>query len=554
MVSTQDRGFLERAAPWAWGAVAVTWLARFYFTYGPGEMHLNDEGYSYAYRVMEFADLLRAGYPFPQWAVDFDLGLGSPYFGYYQPLFFYLASAFVAVLPLPTAIAVTVWSLALTGYGGMLVLVRRRFGAAAGTLAGTALLAAPYVRTELYRRGDLSEFTGMMLLPAALHWMTTWLDEGRPIAWFMLAGVAAALVCAHPVTGLLGYGALVVVVACWLVTGVDRRRAATAVAALGAGVGFVGFYVLPLALEWPLVQGARLTFGDAPLAFIELGALLGLREPTGRYAPPTALGTTTLGLVGVAAVLAVWRWREMDLAQRRLIGSMAVIASGVVWLMHPTSSLVWETLPLLRFLQFPWRALLVLSVVLASLVGALVGRRPASALVACALFAASTSRFHTLGTSTSFHPASPRGLADKYVAPDAAHEWLPRDADVLLAGRTPSAPVCTSTCSIAGFARDAGRLRARVTAIGETEVTLPHYWFPVGWQATFDGVAVPLERAEHGLMRVTLGRAGQPISGQLDLRFTTTPARRLGIAVSTATLLLLIALALHGRRRTAGES
>jgi hypothetical protein len=48
-------------------------------------------------------------------------------------------------------------------------------------------------------------------------------------------------------------------------------------------------------------------------------------------------------------------------------------------------------------------------------------------------------------------------------------------------------------------------------------------------------------------MRVTLGHPDRPISGQLDMVFTTTPARRLGITVSLATALALVALAFRGR-------
>jgi hypothetical protein len=451
--------------------------------------------------------------------------------------------------------AASVWTVTFAGYAGMLALVRRPFGVPAGMLAGTALLAARYVTTEVYFRGDLSELTGMMLLPAALHWMTAWLDDARPAAWYALAANAAALVCAHPVAGLFGYGTLVVVVACWVAMGADRRRAGAALAALAAGVGLAGFYLVPVTLEWHLVQGGRLTFNDAPLPFVELGVLIGLRPVAARYvAIPVALGVPMLLLAGVAAVQGALRWRTLDVAQRRMIASLAVVAAGVVGLMHPASHFVWNALPILRFVQFPARALLVLSVVLASLVGALVARRLASTLLAGALLGVPVLLLgigFQPAPSVFPHPDSARGLVATYVAPDGANEWLPRDAEVLGPGRAPRAPVCTGTCLLADFSRTAGRLHVRVVTVGETEVTLPHYYFPVGWHATFDGAPIPLSRAEHGLMRVTLGRPNASVYGQLDLVFTTTPARRLGIAVSLATALLLAALAF--RHRSARE-
>src|SRR6267142_1905302 len=85
---------LWSTAPWLWGAFIAAAVCRFFFTYGPGDSYFNHEGYRYIYRIVEFLASLKAGYAFPQWAVDFRSGLGSPYFSYYQPGFFYVAAAF----------------------------------------------------------------------------------------------------------------------------------------------------------------------------------------------------------------------------------------------------------------------------------------------------------------------------------------------------------------------------------------------------------------------------------------------------------------------------
>ena len=158
----------RRMAPGLWGALLAACLCYSFFTYEPGQMHLTHEAYSYVYRLVEFADVLASGHPFPQWASDFRQGLGSPYFGYYQPGFFYAASAFATVLSPAAAIGAALWCFAVLGYAGVFRLVRDRFGALAGTLAGTALLLGPYPRSDLYARGDFSEYAGMLLLPFIL--------------------------------------------------------------------------------------------------------------------------------------------------------------------------------------------------------------------------------------------------------------------------------------------------------------------------------------------------------------------------------------------------
>ncbi len=537
----------RRVAPWLWGALVAAWVCRPYFALGPGEMPINHEKYDYVRRIVEFRDLLHAGYLFPTWAVDFRGGLGSPYFGYYQPGFFYLASALAFVLPVTATLATTLWILSILGYGGLFVLVRARFGALPGVLAGTVLLASPYVRTELYLRGDFSEFTGRMLLAPALHWLTSWLDLGRRRSWAGLAAGAAGLVCAHPVTGLLGYGALVVTTGCWLATGGDGRRAAAAIGALAAGVGLAAFYLAPVALEWNLVQGSRLTAvtSDVTLDFVGLDELVGLSPGPDSRPIPVGLGAVVLGLAAFAVGSSIARWRDRGTGQRRLLLAVVVGGLGAAWLAHSSSEPLWKMLALLRFVQFPWRALLVVTVLLAVASGCVVEGARVVVPLGIAACLASTYGAETLAVRRWPYSDDPRALAREWVAPDVASEWLPRNARDLRGANVPTAPTCSGVCHVDAFERDTAGLRVRVTVAGDAELVLPHYYFPVGWRATLDGDPVPIERTDQGLMRIALAR-----SGTLDVRFGRTPARGLGVAVSTATLGLLAGLAGLSRGRT----
>jgi len=537
----------RRTAPWLWGALVAAWVCDVFFRLAPGEMPYNHETYGYVHRIVEFQDLLRAGYLFPHWAVDFRGGLGSPYFGYYQPGFFYLASLFAFVLPMPAALATTLWSLTLAGYGGVLALVRARFGVVAGMFAGTAFLLAPYVHTELTWRGDFSEAMGMMLLPATMHWLTAWLDGGGRGYWRALAAGAAGSIVSHPVAGLFGYGALVVVTACWVAMGCDRRRAAAALGALGVGVGLAAFYLVPIALDWHLVQGDLLTkhLSEQPLQFVELRELFAPRARSSRWPVPVALGLPAMLLAALAVATAAWRWQRRTPAQRRFVVAMLVLASGTVWLLHPSSRVLWEAVPLLRMAQFPWRALFVLTPVLAIVGGCLVEGRRTLAAIGLVLYAASTYAYGPAPVRHWWpHPADARAIASGFVAPDAANEWLPKGAMLMKGPTLRTAPTCAGICRVEDFERTTARLQARITTAGRAEVVLPHYYFPVGWTATLDGVEVPLERTAEGLMRVVVEK-----SGRLDVRFGTTPARRLGVTVSAAVLGLLVLGAVMRRRR-----
>jgi hypothetical protein len=504
-------------------------------------MHMSADGPSYVSRLVEFLSCLRAGYAFPQWATDFRAGLGSPYFSYYQPGFFYVASVFATMLPPVRAIGVALGGFSLLGYSGMLRLVGDRFGASAGVLAGSALLLSTYSITEVYQRGDFSEYAGMMTLPVLLHWLTGWLEGGRPSYWRALAVGCAALIVLHCVGGLLGYGVLALTTLWYAAATRSWRRALWAVAALVAGCGMAAFYLLPLAFEWKLVQGDRaaLWYYHYSRHFVDPLALVGAAPK--RDLVPVYLGPVVPALIAVSTTLLVALRRRVSRAERRLVVAAWVIVAVSVFMIGPASDWVWATLPLVGRIQFPWRFLLVLTVATSALAGSMVAWQRVAMVAGIAALVGTTTTDITNVRAQQL-PATTRDIASVYFIPDVMDEWLPTGAVHLDKNAVPREPRCEPSCTVEGFARDPGRLRVRVVAEGEARLVLPHYFFPVGWRATLDGRPAPLEATPEGLMLLRL-----PGGGLVELTFTMTPMRRLGVVVSALTLAGWLVMLRRGR-------
>jgi hypothetical protein len=520
-------------SPWLWGFALATALCRPYFTYAPGEMHINHEGARYMYRVVEFRDLLATGNPFPQWASDFRGGLGSPYFGYYQPGFFYVASLVSTIASTPRAIAVTLWSFALLGYGGVYAVIRTRFGRAAGVLAGTALITGTYPRAELYVRGDFSEFCGMMMLPVLLYWLAGWIEDGRAPLWRALAVGAGALVLMHPAAALLGYTLLAVACGWWVASTGRWRRGASGVGALVLGAALATFYWLPVALEWNLVAGERASTGlfSYRLYFTSVRELLGVREPN--VAIQLAVGWPVLALITTVSALQLLARRHMDARAWRLVGFLWMAIAASVFLATASSTWIWQAVPLLQMVQFPWRVLLVLAVATALLVGCLPAFQQVIAPAGVLLLILTASPRAPRHPISHPFPTAAAGLMDLFFAPDAADEWLPRGAAALRGDAVPRQPACSAPCEVTGFERGQGWLRVRVHAAEGTALVLPHYFFPVGWSATLDGVPTALSATAEGLMAVHVPPAEE---ATVEATFAMTPMRRRGVAASAAAL------------------
>jgi hypothetical protein len=527
---------------WVWGGILSSLIFRFFFSYPPGMFYVNHEGISYVARVVEFRSLLAAGYLFPQWAVDFRGGLGSPYFGYYQPGFFYVASLFATVLPVVKALGATLLTFSLLGYGGMLALVRERFGLAAGVLAGTMLLLSHYAIRDVYLRGDLSEYCGMMMLPPLLYWLVSWLESGRRGGWLALALGCATVILLHPAAALFGYGALALTALCYAIATRSWRRALWAGGGLVAGAGVAAFFWLSVVLEWHLVQGDRAIASPYRYSqhFVEPRQLLGFAGPNAIV--PLDLGAVILVLVAAATLLLALDYRRVTRPQWRLVAALWLLAAVSVFIMSPASESIWAALPLLERVQFPWRFVLLLTVAAAALSGCTpVLSRPLMCLGIVWLGLVWFPR--SPAPARLALPATPAEIATSFVGPDLMSEWLPGKALAVNPIQQPSfgEPRCERECRVTEFTRLPGRLLVRVDTSAPALVTLPHYYFPVGWTLAVNGRESPsriITSTPEGFMRIIV------FPGELiELIFRTTPGRRVAAGVSALSLAVLLVVA-----------
>jgi hypothetical protein len=363
-----------------------------------------------------------------------------------------------------------------------------------------------------------------------------------------MALCGAALVCTHVCIALPTFGLLPLGIAGYAAIRRDWRRAFAAMAAMVVGGLLAAFYWMPIVREWPLVHGDQ-AFADIyhyAKNFINPRLLFDRYRrtpPMGYTQPwiPFALGQFLLLLAAFNVVSQAIFWRKLTPHQRWLAIGSAALLIICIFLMSPASKFIWDAARPLQRLQFPWRLLSLTTIAVAGLCGAMLPTVDASVrwviaaplLVLLAFF----SLFYT-------QPGRPRPfavvdsgaqLAEGYFAPDLMGEWMPRGAQPNFPGGLPVRPVANGGVIVNDFRRGMGRLTCQVEAKQAARLTLPHYYFPVGWQATINGQRVPLAANADGLMQVELP-AG--VGGRLNVRFSMTPARRLGWMVSLATLVL----------------
>lgn len=367
----------------------------------PGyQWHAHDARHS-VYFLFEFDRGIQDGSLFPRWQPDFAFGYGYPFFNIYGPLAFYAGEALhLAGLPIVDAVkAVFALSITLSGLA-MYGFVKQVLGApgqrnAAGLVAAVAYMVMPYRLVDIYVRAGLAESAAYVWVPLVLWGTWATLHRPRLANVLGLALAYAALLFTHPLTVLLLTLILVFYVAflalARLKDEVSPRRwtresilplfghlghiLLPTAFALVLGLGLSAVFGLPAMTENRFVRldqwyGGRYTWGGDFVEFFQLfsprwGMGASVPGPDDQVSFQLGAVPVVLGLVAVASLLI----RRKDRAFR-LIAFFAALVVVATFLMLEASAPLWQTLPLVRVVQFPWRLLTLTVFSMAFLCGA----------------------------------------------------------------------------------------------------------------------------------------------------------------------------------------
>lgn len=536
--------------------------------------------------LVEFDQGIRDGFLWPRWAPDQVLGYGYPLFTFYAPLAFYIAEAFHLLGASIVAAIKLTWALACLLSGvTMYRFASRLWGTGAGFIAGLLYVYAPYHLVNIYVRAALAEFVAFALLPWALHCFWNLAEQPNPRRLALAALSLGLILLTHSVTLLIFPPFLVALLLYWLLwhwrqTGrLPWQRGLTIAAAGLLALGLATIFILPaLAESQYIVQSQWLPDAyNYTRQYLYLFQLFDPEWSFGHALPGPDDGMSQqiglwLSLLGLAALPLLWglRPRHRGLLLGFLISALAAIL-GALAVTRP----IWDALPPLALIQFPFRLLalvdLFLALTAAALIAALLETPPTpnltptgtpaqrlpSPLIALGLAIVFTSYpyikpQHTPATARAQSPAA---VIDFEVAyPDMRGSTAfageppttsPKLAAYLAGEPLPLASIIAGEGDIATLRHGAGSERIRVSARTPVTLRFHTYWYP-GWRAAVDDRPVPI-RADGPDALITLDLpAGQH---EVGIRFTNTPVRTLAAVISFLSALIIVALFLIGRRR-----
>ena len=486
----------------------------------------NSCGHDFDFHLVSWLDAQqswREGIVYPHWSPSANFGAGEPRFVFYPPLTWMLGAALGFVMPWKMVpIAITYLFLAGTGLATR-ALARLQLSEGPATLAGCAALFSGYALFTAYERSDFGELAGGFWIPLLLLLILRDRMPTAPGGRRAFDGSAAPL--ALVVAGAWLSNAPLGVMVCYLLAGVAlavavlKRSGATLVRATVAaaiGMGLAAFYIVPAAVEqsWVDIRQAI----DDPGYQVENSWLFA------RHANPalelhdlellkaSAIATTMLA-VAVSCMLVCWARHQLRGKTRWWI-PLTLIPLAVLFLQFPISGPVWNLLPKMRFLQFPWRWLVVVEAPMSIFFASAIwtsrrGWRIAVLSVCTVIFLAATGLAGFSFFQDCDEEDAVAGMLSVYRAGtgfEGVDEYAPVNADTsLLTMGLPVACLNPSATTPLGQASAAGELE----------------WTPDqgGCEKTFPASAPRGKAAEH--LRVD---ANVPYDGYLILRLRSYPA------------------------------
>lgn len=513
-----------------------------------------------------FSNQLWAGEVYPRWLDQMNGGLGSPVFFFYPPLPYYLTALLKPLFHADPegwhqiGVAASM-AVILSGFSAYFWL-RRVAGASAALIAAIIYMSAPYhLAIDLYDRFAFAELWSFVWLPLII-WSIHLAVAGNRKALLGLPLAYAALVLTHLPTAMI-FSPVALAYAFLNADRGSRVRGVMVVSvAMALGTGLAAEFLIPVLTTQQNISLSDMRVGR--LSYIYNFLYYGLRFNSDFTEMLTQQGWYAGIMMSVSLSAFFLGGRIFPMLAMHLARFWILIAILAFAMMLPVTRPIWDLLPPLQAIQFPWRFNVLLTLAMVALIALWAGAiKPGASrlngfVLAVACMAVIGHSLFVLPTylalaSSSGEPSMAKMLAQFGTINDEAKEkvlaaglaidvaeyrpkWVPHtfnsstqalrasldqmQADLLERGqgrafiqsRSPRHMVVAVDIPVAGW------------------VKLPHFYYP-GWRATVGDPVTQLPirpSIPEGLIEVKI----EPGRHEIVLELMTSMAEKIGWAIS----------------------
>lgn len=507
---------------------------------------LTHDGDVHLLRLTNFYLSLSQGIWVPRWAANVNWGYGQPVFEFFYPLPSYLGS-FFHFLGISFANSLKLLLMCSVIFSGIIMyFYLKQFVSRTGAFFGAFLyMFAPFRFVDVYVRGDVGESLALVFVPLVLYFMTH-AFRLKSKYFTILAGISLTfLILCHNIVSLMTLPFILFWgIYCWFTLGKTKDILLRFGVTIFIGFILSAFFWMPGLFEAKYTLKDIVTKGEYASRFIDFWALL--------YGPwsygGTGSFTVQMGIVQWIVVIGSLLMLFLRKAKQAfLVFSLLIYTAVAIFLMLPSSNIIWSHILLLQNFQFPWRFLLI-TIFSTSILGALfINNIPKRMQLLVVVVCLSVSLFVE---SSYWH-------AKGYVArPDSTFSGIfkgPSDTGesspiwgirFMESGYKQPLEVLSGSARITNGKRTTIDHEYGVLATHQTRLMENTLYFP-GWKILVDGKEVPVEfqdEAHRGIMTFWVSEGKHTVR----VLFTDTKFRKaadyislLGIALVALFLLPL---------------
>lgn len=518
----------------------------------------------YLPRLTEFHENVRHGILLPRWAPDLSNGQGQPLFLLNPPLFYALSELFHLLgLSFVAAMNATCALMIAAAAAAMFLLGSWYFGPRGGALAAVAYVYAPYFLVDLYVRTAFAELCALPLYPLAIYGFARHAATRQRRFLAVGALAYAGMWFAHTPAALLFSPLLAAFLVYLAWSERNARLFLTQATAAGLGMLLAATVWLPSLMEAQYAHTERLTQGAlrysnhfvAPAQFFSNTWGFGPSVPGDQDGMPFTLGWPQLIIAAIGAIAIARsdaaRWKQW-------IAFFGVSAFVLCFLMTERAHELWDAVPQLHYVAFPWRLLASVACCLALLASAVVLVLPrvperwqrwtyAAAIASIVLIGLPRAQPQSY---LSIDPLqwTPQQIAMRGAVAATFESFEPKWVVERPTWNGGAIRVARGNATASIDRRRPTSIAATIRAASDCQLELPIAYFP-GWQVRVDGAEAPQEPpSPAGRIRVTIPSGPH----HLEARFERTPILWIADITSALAALVFVGLALAARRARRG--
>jgi 6-pyruvoyl-tetrahydropterin synthase related domain len=501
------------------------------------------------YSWLEVLAQWKQGIVYPRWAALAHFGYGEPRFIFYPPASWAIGAALSAIFPWTLAADIYIWMVLVAAGISMFLLIRQWLPRRDAIFAAAFYAVNPYHLVIVYWRSAFAELLASCLLPLLLLMLLRAAEGGRPVIVPLAVLLAGAWLINAPAAVMIHYSfALLLVVLAWQQRAPRLLLVGAAAVALGACLA--AFYLMPAVYEQSWVNIAEaVSEGSRPqdnFLFIHT-------TDAEHDAFNHLISWIALAEIG-ALLIAAWAAKAMRQGKRELWNTLALWAAACTVLLFPVSAVVWRFAPKLRFMQFPWRWLLCLSMILSLFVAFGLRRWPVRTVVCVAailLVVFSGYRFQQPWWEDADDLHEMQDNMATAAGYEGSDEYTPTGADASAIDKTARRVTVDgpehAAIHVLQWNGESKVFTAEMSAPARLALHLFNY---PAWRVEVNGRVVQAGTREGTGQMLVPVEAG---ASRVQITFARTWDRRVGGWISLITALLMILwIAATTRRRTSG--